>query len=136
MGGSGDGRVPSAVNQTGEASGGSTLFQAGGDITVEGDVVAVRTAPVVPVMESVPGASWMGRLPVVPGSFVGREVELARLDAAVAGSGGRAVVVAVHGLGGVGKSTLAARFAERGAKRFAPVWWITADSPAAPGEAA
>ncbi|MEU4443473.1 tetratricopeptide repeat protein [Actinosynnema sp. NPDC050801] len=35
------------------------------------------------------------------------------------------------GLGGVGKSTLAARFAESGAEHFAPVWWITADSPAA-----
>ncbi|HEX6346815.1 hypothetical protein [Umezawaea sp.] len=57
--------------------------------------------------------------------------ELARLDAAVAGSGGRAVVVAVHGLGGMGKSTLAARFAELHADRFSPVWWVTADSLAA-----
>jgi hypothetical protein len=56
---------------------------------------------------------------------------LARLGAAVAGSGDRAVVVAVHGLGGVGKSTLAARFAEFHADRFSPVWWVTADSPAA-----
>ncbi|WP_461121172.1 tetratricopeptide repeat protein [Saccharothrix stipae] len=118
------------MTQSGEASGGSTLFQVGRDLTVRGDVVT-RAAPVVPVMESVPGLSWVGRVPVVPGSFVGREEELARLDAAVARSGGRAVVVAVHGLGGVGKSTLAARFAEQAAERFAPVWWITADSAAA-----
>ncbi|WP_439422996.1 tetratricopeptide repeat protein [Saccharothrix sp. HUAS TT10] len=61
---------------------------------------------------------------------MGRSGELARLDAAVAGSG-RAVVVTVHGLGGVGKSTLAARFAHLHTDRYAPVWWITADSPSA-----
>ncbi len=63
--------------------------------------------------------------------FVGRGQELARLESAVAGSGGRAVVVAVHGLGGVGKSTLAARFAELNTSRFSPMWWVTADSRAA-----
>ena len=40
-------------------------------------------------------------------------------------------MVAVDGLGGVGKSTLAARFAELHAGRFSPVWWVTADSAAA-----
>src|SRR6059058_5416249 len=45
-----------------------------------------------------------------PGLFVGRAGELARLDAAMSGPGG-VVVQAVHGLGGVGKSTLAARWA-------------------------
>ncbi|MFJ6672976.1 tetratricopeptide repeat protein [Actinosynnema sp. NPDC091369] len=110
------------MSQIGEAHGGSTFYQAGRDVTV-------RAAPAVPVMESLAAGSWVRRVPVVPGSFVGRTAELARLDAA-ATSGGRAVVVAVHGLGGVGKSTLAARFAAD-TERFAPVWWITADSPAA-----
>ncbi|MBB5957299.1 hypothetical protein FHS29_003892 [Saccharothrix tamanrassetensis] len=124
--------MPGGVSQAGGASHGSNLLQAGGDVTVVGDVIAVAGAPVVPVMESVPAVSWVGRVPVVPGSFVGRGAELARLDAVVAGSsGGRAVVVAVHGLGGVGKSTLAARFAEVQGARFSLVWWITADSPAA-----
>ena len=45
-----------------------------------------------------------------PGLFVGRAGELARLDAALAGPGG-VVVQAVHGLGGIGKSTLAAHWA-------------------------
>ncbi|WP_208630420.1 tetratricopeptide repeat protein [Amycolatopsis kentuckyensis] len=62
---------------------------------------------------------------------MGRTRELAQLESTVAGAGGRAVVVAVHGLGGVGKSTLAARFAELHTDRFSLVWWITADSPAA-----
>ncbi|WP_208630396.1 tetratricopeptide repeat protein [Amycolatopsis kentuckyensis] len=62
---------------------------------------------------------------------MGRTQELARLESMVTGSGGRAVVVAVHGLGGVGKSTLAARFAELHTDRFSLVWWVTADSPTA-----
>jgi hypothetical protein len=58
------------------------------------------------------------------GIFIGRTDELARLKETTARSG-RA---AVHGLGGVGKSTLVARFAELYADRFSPVWWVTADS--------
>ncbi|WP_242909659.1 FxSxx-COOH system tetratricopeptide repeat protein [Actinomadura terrae] len=61
--------------------------------------------------------------------FVGRVGELAELDAALAGPGG-AVVQAVHGLGGVGKSTLAARWARQRADAHVLTWWITADSPA------
>ena len=62
-----------------------------------------------------------------PGLFVGRDRELARLDAAMAGPGG-AVVQAVHGLGGVGKSTLAARWAAAHAAEYSLTWWITAAS--------
>ena len=64
-----------------------------------------------------------------PGLFVGRAGELARLDAAMAGRGG-AVVQAVHGLGGVGKSTLAARWATAHAAEYDLTWWITAATPA------
>ncbi|NUT93234.1 MAG: ATP-binding protein, partial [Saccharothrix sp.] len=82
-------------------------------------------------MESLPAPVGVGSAPPGTGVFVGRSEELARLDAAVSGAGGRAVVVAVHGLGGVGKSTVAARFAESHGDRFSFVWWVTADSPAA-----
>ena len=64
-----------------------------------------------------------------PGLFVGRAGELARLDAAMAGPGG-VVVQAVHGLGGVGKSTLAARWAAAHAADYTLTWWITAATPA------
>ncbi|HEV3291365.1 MAG TPA: NB-ARC domain-containing protein, partial [Streptosporangiaceae bacterium] len=63
------------------------------------------------------------------GLFVGRARELARLDAAMAGPGG-VVVQAVHGLGGVGKSTLAARWAAAHAAEYSLTWWITAATPA------
>ena len=43
---------------------------------------------------------------------------------------GGAVVQAVHGLGGVGKSTLAARWAAAHAAEYLVTWWITADAPA------
>ena len=64
-----------------------------------------------------------------PGLFVGRAGELARLDAAMAGPGG-VVVQAVHGLGGIGKSTLAARWAAAHAGDYSLTWWITAATPA------
>lgn len=62
-----------------------------------------------------------------PDGFVGREAELARLDAAVSG-GGPVVVAAVHGLGGVGKSSLAAYWAGTRDHGCAPIIWIRADS--------
>ncbi|MGW2542804.1 tetratricopeptide repeat protein, partial [Kitasatospora sp. NPDC001574] len=61
------------------------------------------------------------------GLFVGRGEELALLDAAFEGAG-EVVVHAVHGLGGVGKSALAAHWASL---RGEPVrWTITADTVA------
>jgi tetratricopeptide (TPR) repeat protein len=68
-------------------------------------------------------------LPERPRLFVGRAAELARLDAALA-EPDRAGVQAVHGLGGIGKSTLVARWAAHHADRHALTWWITADGPA------
>ena len=81
------------------------------------------------------GRNWLsrrawGNLPVRPGLFVGRAQELARLDAAVAGPGG-VVVQAVHGLAGIGKSTLAAHWAAAHASDYTLTWWITAATPAA-----
>ena len=60
---------------------------------------------------------------------MGRANELARLDAVMAGPGG-VVVQAVHGLGGIGKSTLAARWAAAHASDYALTWWVTAATPA------
>ncbi|MFT7837749.1 tetratricopeptide repeat protein [Saccharothrix sp. BKS2] len=99
-----------------------------GGTLVQGNLIVDGAA--VPVMETVAAAAGLGRLPTGSELFVGRSGELERLDRVVAGSG-RAVVVAVHGLGGVGKSTLAARFAHLHAGRYTLVWWITADTASA-----
>jgi tetratricopeptide (TPR) repeat protein len=72
----------------------------------------------------------LSNLPGYPALFVGRDRALAGLDA-VLGEAGSVVVQAVHGLGGVGKSTLAARWAADHRPQFTPLWWITADSTAA-----
>ncbi|MEA5362491.1 AAA family ATPase [Amycolatopsis sp., V23-08] len=105
---------------------GSRGVQAGNNNTQYNTV----TQTPLPAIESVPAVPGLSRIPLDTALFVGRTDELDQLDAVLDGSG-RAVVVAVHGLGGVGKSTLAARFAHRHAGRFGFQWWITADSPAA-----
>ncbi|MFD4358076.1 FxSxx-COOH system tetratricopeptide repeat protein [Nocardia sp. NPDC058518] len=67
-------------------------------------------------------------LPVVPGRFVGREHELDRLDALLSNDAGQVVVSAVHGLGGIGKSTLVAYWAATRPHEHFPILWITADT--------
>lgn len=76
-----------------------------------------------------PRRDWAGSPPTLICSWAGRASWSAwtRLWRVRAGR----LVVAVHGLGGVGKSTLAARFAHLHADRYAPVWWTNADSSAA-----
>ncbi|QFQ99153.1 hypothetical protein F9278_26785 [Streptomyces phaeolivaceus] len=61
--------------------------------------------------------------------FVGRERELAALDATFTNGEG-AVVRTVHGLGAVGWSALAAHWAAERADAYNPVWWITAETEA------
>ncbi|MFD9736719.1 FxSxx-COOH system tetratricopeptide repeat protein [Umezawaea sp. NPDC059074] len=116
------------VVQDADAAGQAKVLQAGRDLTwVEGDLV---TGSSVPVMESITSTPALNRIPAGPRQFVGRTTELERLERAVTASG-RAVVVAVHGLGGVGKSTVASRFAALTEDRYTLAWWISADSPAA-----
>ncbi|WP_157181989.1 AAA family ATPase [Nocardia testacea] len=62
-----------------------------------------------------------------PGEFVGRGTELDELTTVFAGRG-PVVVAAVHGLGGIGKSTLVAHWAATRPHGFAPIVWITADT--------
>ncbi|MFJ1638517.1 MULTISPECIES: tetratricopeptide repeat protein [unclassified Streptomyces] len=64
-----------------------------------------------------------------PRPFIGRDREVALLDHAVLNPGA-AAVQAVHGLGGIGKSSLAAHWAVTRAAEYSPAWWVTADSPA------
>ncbi len=82
----------------------------------------------VQLAASVEAPRGLTNLPERPRLFVGRTRELGLLRAATeAGDGPLAHVV--HGLGGVGKSTLAAHWASEHA-RHSPVWWMSGDSPA------
>ncbi|GAA1412165.1 FxSxx-COOH system tetratricopeptide repeat protein [Kitasatospora putterlickiae] len=68
-----------------------------------------------------------------PPRCVGREDALAWLRTTLTEAGGTAITQAstVHGLGGVGKSTLALAYAHRFRREYTAIWWITADSAAA-----
>jgi tetratricopeptide (TPR) repeat protein len=77
-----------------------------------------------------PGArSALSNIPIsVPRHFLGRDMELHALDVALSDAKGR--VAAVHGLRGVGKTTLAAAYAERHKTDYRATWWIRAQTDA------
>ncbi|WP_198172719.1 tetratricopeptide repeat protein [Bradyrhizobium sp. AT1] len=59
-------------------------------------------------------------------NFLGRDDDLAAIDTAFKTGSGRAAVSALHGLRGVGKTTLAAAYAERRRTNYRATWWIRA----------
>ncbi|WP_078614805.1 FxSxx-COOH system tetratricopeptide repeat protein [Streptomyces collinus] len=110
----------------------------GGDVSVAitGDGARVVMLPAEAVrwareVEAPPGA---GNLPgSASGVFVGRKSELAELRRLLTAEGEAAVtqisgVRAIHGLGGIGKSTLALHYAHTYRRRYTLVWWINATS--------
>ena len=74
-------------------------------------------------------SNWRMRfnLPTVAASFAGRDRELDELDEAMEGANRAVITQAIAGLGGVGKSQLAARYTQRCAERYAIVAWIRAE---------
>jgi hypothetical protein len=65
----------------------------------------------------------------VPRHFLGRDEDLTAIDAALKGKQGRAAITtALHGLRGVGKTTLAAAYAERRRRDYRATWWIRAET--------
>jgi hypothetical protein len=58
--------------------------------------------------------------------FTGRDMPLVKLRERLLG-GDRAVVQALHGMGGVGKTQLAAEYAHRFASGYDIVWWIISE---------
>ncbi|MFI5883706.1 FxSxx-COOH system tetratricopeptide repeat protein [Streptomyces sp. NPDC051554] len=105
-------------------------------VAISGDNARVVMLPAEAVhwtrtVEAPPGAGFLPES--VSGVFVGREQELTDLRGMLSGGGSAAVVQsrvrAIHGLGGVGKSTLALHYADRYRSTYTLVWWITAESP-------
>ncbi|MEU8941769.1 tetratricopeptide repeat protein [Streptomyces goshikiensis] len=80
-------------------------------------------------VESVEWRPGRTNLPTREGLFVGRDRELSLIDQGLKETGAGAAMV-VHGLGGIGKSTLVAQWATTRSRESLPVWWITADTPA------
>jgi tetratricopeptide (TPR) repeat protein len=71
----------------------------------------------------------LSNIPIsVPRHFLGRDDDLAAIDAALKGRKGRAAITTLHGMRGVGKSTLAAAYAERHRDDYRATWWIRAQT--------
>ena len=70
-----------------------------------------------------------GNVPARNPGFTGREDILTAVREALL-TGGNAVVQALHGMGGVGKTQLAVEYAHRFADGYDLVWWIAAEQAA------
>ncbi|WP_405554021.1 FxSxx-COOH system tetratricopeptide repeat protein [Streptomyces sp. NBC_01171] len=118
--------VGPVASDTGDATAvGSYSMAVSGNYTSRVELPADALRP----PSQVPAHEGMSNLPRHRSSFVGRKNELGRLDGFLSRPGA-VLVQALHGLGGVGKSTLAAHWAETREHGCRPVRWVTADSPA------
>ncbi|MFH8662036.1 FxSxx-COOH system tetratricopeptide repeat protein [Streptomyces afghaniensis] len=110
----------------------------GGDvgvaITGDGTQVVMLPAEAVGWAKETEAPPGSGNLPnSASGVFVGRESELTELRRLLAAEGEAAVIQvsgtrAIHGLGGIGKSTLALHYAHAHRHTYRLVWWINAAS--------
>jgi tetratricopeptide (TPR) repeat protein len=64
----------------------------------------------------------------VPTHFMGRDDSLADIETALRRYEGRVAITALHGLRGVGKTTLAATYADRHRSNYRATWWIGAQA--------
>lgn len=71
----------------------------------------------------------VNNLPELPSSiFVGRAEVMAELERALAGDS-QTITQTLHGLGGVGKTTLALHYAHHHVGAYRLIWWIRSDTP-------
>jgi tetratricopeptide (TPR) repeat protein len=101
------------------ASGGRDSIVAGGNVTINHGAN--------PGAQAAPRRIW-GGVPARNPGFKGREELLRAIYEALA-NGDRAVVQALHGMGGVGKTQIAIEYAHRFASDYALVWWINSERP-------
>jgi hypothetical protein len=99
------------------------------------DIVQLRLrqfieAPVKPDTIAFPGRGLaVSNIPIrVPEHFLGREDALAEVDAALKRGEARVAITTLHGMRGVGKTVLAAAYAERHFADYRATWWIRAET--------
>lgn len=92
--------------------------------------LSFMTAPAPASSRSFPGSiAAVSNISIrVPTHFLGREESMAAIEAALRRHAGRVAVTALHGLRGVGKTTLAAAYAERHRGAYRATWWIRAQT--------
>lgn len=83
-----------------------------------------------PASVNFPGKVFaVSNIPIrVPEHFLGRDDALAAIEMALGRYEGRVAITALHGLRGVGKTTLAAAYAERHRGDYRATWWIRAQT--------
>ena len=75
-------------------------------------------------------ASFVSNIPIrVPEHFLGRDEALAEIDLALKRNERRVAITTLHGMRGVGKTVLAAAYAERHRADYRATWWIRAETP-------
>jgi tetratricopeptide (TPR) repeat protein len=86
-------------------------------------------APHVAVKAAAPRKA-LSNIPItVALHFLGRDQDIAAIDTALKGKRSRAAITtALHGLRGVGKTTLAAAYAEQHRDSYRATWWIRAET--------
>jgi hypothetical protein len=91
------------------------------------DFMSARAAPAAAAF---PGKVFaVANIPIrVPTHFLGRDDALVAVEAALKRYEGRVAITALHGLRGVGKTTLAAAYAERHRADYRATWWIRAQT--------
>ena len=97
-----------------------------GPIPFPGIAKPATDVPKAPV--SFPGGPHaLSNIPiVVPRYFLGRDEVLAEIEAALADHNARVAITALYGMRGVGKTTLAAAYAEFHRGNYRATWWIRA----------
>jgi tetratricopeptide (TPR) repeat protein len=83
-----------------------------------------------PAVAGFPGKVFaVSNIPIrVPEHFMGRDGALASIETALNRYEGRVAITALHGLRGVGKTTLAATYADRHRGDYRATWWIRAQT--------
>src|SRR6516165_4651124 len=78
---------------------------------------------------SFPGKGALSNVPIaVPLHFMGRVEALAAIETALQRNEGRAAITVLHGMRGVGKTTLAAAYAGDHRSDYRATWWIKAQT--------